>query len=714
MPASIFSEYWYRVAGLKPRLRAHVRIDRQYQRDQLWYMLEDRSSGRQYRFTPAAHEFLGALDGSRTVQQIWEHVAARRKEEAPTQDEALRILAMLHSLDLMQCDVPPDIDELFGRFQSHQRSLLAQRWSNPLSVRVPLYDPDRLLERMLPLIRLVFSRGGLALWLVVVIAGFFSGAQHWLELSENVVDRVLSPQNLLLLSLLYPCIKLAHEFGHAAATKVWGGEVHDVGVFFVAMIPMPYVDCSSASMFRLTRHRAVVGAAGMMVELFLASLAMFLWLNAETGLLRACAFNVILIAGVSTILVNGNPLLRFDAYYILADLAGIPNLGTRANRYLGYLCQRYLFGVSALPSPVSARGERRWFLCYSVASFFYRIVVSIGLIWFVAGKYLAVGALIAIWAANAQFLLPVLRLLRFLLTSPQLGAQRLRALLVSSSLAAATAFLLFGLPVPLTTEAEGVISLPEGAELRAGTSATVSRVLVEDGAEVAAGDVLIETEDPFLDAEAELYAAQLRQTQAKLGAAVGRRVEMEMLKDDLGRAEAELARVRERGAALQVSAPAAGRVVIPRIQHLEGRFLNQGDLIGYVLGDEPPRVKAVVPQERTALVRTKTQRVTIRTASRPDMPIKVTMRRDAPGATERLPHPALGSLGGGDLPTRPDDKDGLTLLRPVFQFELELPIDAREARIGERVHVRFDHGSESVGTQCYRVIRQLFLGKFEV
>ena len=98
-------------------------------------------------------------------------------------------------------------------------------------------------------------------------------------------------------------------------------------------LPVPYVDASSSAAFQEKWRRALVGAAGIVVELVLASFALLVWLNVEAGLLRAFAYNVMLIGGVSTILFNGNPLLRFDGYYVLADLLEIPNLADRAKRF---------------------------------------------------------------------------------------------------------------------------------------------------------------------------------------------------------------------------------------------------------------------------------------------------------------------------------------------------------------------------------------------
>ena len=108
------------------------------------------------------------------------------------------------------------------------------------------------------------------------------------------------PQNLILIWLSYPVIKLFHELGHGFAVKHWGGEVHEMGLMFLVFVPVPYVDASSSAAFHEKRRRAIVGASGILVEALLASMAMFVWINAEEGLLRAFAFNVMIIGGVST------------------------------------------------------------------------------------------------------------------------------------------------------------------------------------------------------------------------------------------------------------------------------------------------------------------------------------------------------------------------------------------------------------------------------
>ena len=141
------------------------------------------------------------------------------------------------------------------------------------------------------------------------------------------------------------------EFRWKHAGEKHGGEVHEMGIMLLVLAPIPYVDASAAGAFRNKWRRALVGAAGMLVELFLAAIAMAAWVMVEPGLVRSVAFNVLFVAGASTLLFNGNPLLRYDGYYVLADLIEIANLGNRSNQYWQWLAKRYLFGVKSVERP---------------------------------------------------------------------------------------------------------------------------------------------------------------------------------------------------------------------------------------------------------------------------------------------------------------------------------------------------------------------------
>jgi len=715
MSDALFSPSWYRVAGLKPRIRAHAAIHRHAYRGDVWFVLHDQAAGRSHRFSPAAHHFIGLMDGSRTVQEIWEATGKHLGDAAPTQEEVIRLLGQLHSADALLCDVPPDATEVFRRHQRHERMEWRRRLWTPLALRFPLWDPDRFLDRTLRWMRPLMGWLGALVWLAVVGAGAVLMVSHWTDLTENVIDRVLAPQNLLLLWLVYPLVKALHELGHAYATKRWGGEVHEIGIMLLVLVPVPYVDASSAWGFRDKGKRMVVGAAGIAVELFLGALALFVWLSAESGAVRAVAYNVMLISGVSTLLFNGNPLLRFDGYYVLADAIEIPNLGTRANKYLGYLFQRYLFGAADAENPAASAGERAWLLFYGIAAFLYRMFIMFVIILFIAGKFFIVGVLLALWALATQVVVPVGKSLNFLVSSPGLRRQRGRALGTSLAVTVVLLAFLFVIPAPSWTRAQGVVWVPEEAQVRAGTEGFVERLLAAPGTDVVRGQPLIEASDPFLRTRVAVLEAQLRELAAQYDALVSEdRVQAAMVREEMAAVAADLSRSREREAQLVLRSPANGRLVVPGAADLPGRFVSKGQLVAYVVEAKAPTARVAVGQDDIGLVRARTRGVEVMLAGWGASPFPAEIRREVPGASRQLPSAALGSMGGGPYAVDPRDTQGVTTLGRVFQLELALPPEMSSPYLGARVFVRFDHGYEPVGFQVYRASRQLFLRHFDV
>lgn len=708
----VFSASWHRVAGLKPRLRGHAVMSRHHYRGQLWFVLQDQSSRRVHRFTPAAYQVIGLMDGHRTLQEIWDVACARLGDDAPTQDETIRMLAQLHVADVLQCEIPPDVDEMLRRQERLRGMKLLQMIMSPLSVKFPLIDPERFLTAAMPFFRPFFSWYGAILWLVVVGFGAMLAGLHWGELTRDITDRALAPENLLIIWFTFPVIKLFHEFGHAFAVKRWGGEVHEMGIMLLVMMPIPYCDASASSAFRGKYQRTVVGAAGMLVEVFIAALTIMLWVNMEPGIARAVAYNIMLIAGVSTLLFNINPLLRFDGYYIFSDLIEIPNLRARASRYFSYVTERYMLGVKDNQTPEGSAGEKRWLIFFAIASFIYRLFITFAIIMVIAGKYFVFGVLLAIWSAIGALALPIIKGLGFLFLSPRLRKTRARAIAVTASVVGGLTALIFFVPVPMSTRAEGVVWVPERAIVRPGTEGFVTRVLGVPNSTVKQGDAIIQMEEPLLASQIRVLEARVAELEAQYDSQrTSERVRAELTRETLGAAQAELDRAQERARALQVTAPVAGRLVLARADDLPSRFVRQGQDLAYVLEGNELTVRVIVPQQDIDLVRSRTQSVEVLLSEDLDQPVAAVIRGEVPAATASLPNMALAVEGGGKVALDPRERN--KSLQKYFQFDLSLPARA-EVHIGGRAYARFDHGAEPLATQWYRRLRQVFLKKLNV
>ena len=710
------SSLWYRVAELRPQLVARARLHRHRYRGELWYLLQDPASGRVHRFTPAARLILAAMDGRRSVQDLWLLAERRLADDAPTQDEVIQLLGQLHAADLLMTDVPPDAIELFERGQRESRAKARRSWINPMAVRIPLWDPGEFLDRHAGLWPRLWGRGGALVWLAVVLPALLLLPSQWPELSGNLSDRVLQAENLLLLGLLFPLIKALHEMGHASATHAAGGEVHDMGLMLLVLMPVPYVDASSANVLRSRWARARIGAAGMIVEIFIAALAFYVWLLVEPGLARAVCFNLMLVAGVSALIFNGNPLLRYDAYYILADLIELPNLAQQSTRYWGYLFEQYVLRVHDAVSPAHTASERAWYSFYGIASTVYRLFVTIAIALFIGAQFFFIGVVLALWALVMMAVVPVVKAVRHLQARPSLRERRGALMVWGGGAAILATLLVLWMPVPYRVQAEGVVWLPEQATLRAGAGGFFARFEAPPGSPVKVGTPLLASYDPTLEAQLRLLEARVEELEANYNNEfVNDRARAEMVKGQLELERESLERARERARGLHLAAESNGVFTVPQPADMPGRFFKKGEVMGYVLGEVQPVVRVVVEQAVVDTVGLSTQGVELRLAEDIGQIREGRIVRQVPAGADEAPSRALVSQGGGRIAADPRDPQGRRTLERIFQIDVafERPLE-RPSAFGQRVFVRFDLRPEPLATQWYRALRRLFLNHFSV
>ncbi len=658
------------------------------------------------------------LDGSRTVQQVWDTTCEQLDDETLTQDEVIRLLGQLHTADVLLGDIPPDIEELSDRGAHQRNKMMLMSFMNPLAVRMPILDPDDFISATMPLVRPFISWFGALIWLAVVGYGGFLALAHWEELTKNVMDRVLTAENLGLLMLCYVGVKAVHELGHAYVVKHWGGDVHEIGVMFLVFMPVPYVDASDSMRFQSKWQRALVGAAGIIVEAFLAAVAMIVWLNAEDGLVRAFAFNVMLIGGVSTFLFNGNPLLKFDGYYVLSDLIEIPNLTNRSKTHIGYLIKRYAFGMEEVESPATAPGEAVWFTFYAIAAFIYRLFITFAIVLLISTKFFFFGVLMAIWSVTLMFVWPLMKQSWFLLTSPALRHHRGRAFAMTGGVIAALAGLLFAIPLPHATVAEGVVWVSGDRVVHSEAEGIVIALSALPGGHVGPGAALVTLDNPLIAARVKLLEDYIDELQRRLAAQdFVDRSAARALQEELRAAEADRALTLKRSESLTVRTATAGVLVLPLGQGIIGRFLQKGDVVGYVTDFQDPLIRVIVAEDRSDLVRSETLKVQLRFASDPDRILPARIEREVPAMSASLPSMALATEGGGRIALDPSATDAAgerRTLSNLLHLDIRLAPGTTFRSLGERVYVRFDHGREPAAAQIYRVFRQIFLSQFDI
>lgn len=726
-----FSESWYRVANQHPQLRSTVQTYRQQYRGQMWHVVRDPSNNQFFRLNDAAYHFVGLLDGRRTVGEVWESCNEQLGDQAPTQNEAIQLLGQLYTANLLHGEMPADAEGMFERYRKRVGREVRGYMMNLLFIRIPLIDPNHFLNRWVSVFGWMFSWFGLLLWaLLLAVGGYFVIGQFG-KLYSNA-SHVLDPDNLIYLYLSFAVIKAIHEFGHGFACKKFGienrsgGEVHTMGIMFLVFMPVPYVDASSAWALRSKWQRIFISAGGMYVELAVAAVAAIVWANTREGhVAHIIAYNIMFIASVSTLLFNGNPLLRFDGYYILSDLLEIPNLSQRSKEYVYYLVKKYVYGIKRARTTAHHRGEKRWLSFYAVASTIYRVFISIRILFFVADKLFFVGAILAIVAVITWVFVPLGKWIKFLATSPELARVRPRAVYSTLLFFVVVIAFLGAIPFDEHDRADGFIEPRELRNIYAGTAGFVQKVHESGGQVTPDGKPLLIAENRVLEAQFKKLLAQRKRTHRQLHIAKTRQqAEVQAMVSQLRALDKQLAQHYQDLGRLRVTAPLEGVWIAPDIEKLVGGYVKAGDFLGRVASTDRLIVRALAEQTvGPRLDPDRYHRVEIRVKGRPAIYFEGVIEKILPAGLKRLPTASMGYAAQGALAVDPTDPEGTKAMENFFEVQIDLKeVYARDQEVettvrllpGQRVVVRFELGSRPLVFQWWHSIRQLVQRRFQV
>lgn len=716
-----FSESWYRVKNLKAKLRASAQISRQYYRGERWYVVRDPAGNQYHRLSDPAYRFVGLLDGRRTVGEAWDLAGGHLADDAPTQPEVIQILSHLYSANLIDADVTPDAAVLLRRHKKLTQRKMQGRLMNILFPRIPLWDPDRFLKLWMPVVRLGFSRVGALIWLLVVGLATAMLAQEWGTITEAAADSV-KPHNWLWLWGVFVVIKLIHELGHAFGCRRFGGECHEMGIMFLVFIPTPYVDASSAWGFPNKWHRIFVGAGGMIVELFVAAIISLVWLQMDKSTLAAqLMFNAMLVASVSTVVFNANPLLRYDGYYILSDWLEIPNLRQKSSEYALGLLKRHVFRVKQ-QQPLPPVGQRVWLFFYAIASSIYRVIVGFAIMMLVYFQIPVLGVLMAIGGVMTWLLVPVYKTTKYLLLEPELHRKRTRAISFTVAVAAAVIILIGLVRFPVNIDETGVIEPANKFVVRGQSPGFITRLgrhpdgrPLKDGDVIKKGQVLWFAEDKNLDTQIEYFKSQVDATDRRMRSArESDPLQLQVLTEQMAVSRKLLSEAEERRRELTVIAPIDGQLVAPNLNELVGRHLREGQEAAVIADMSEFEVVTLVEQRDSAQVIDYVQRGTgkfkteVRPAGGIDHILTGTGIEDR-GATLYAPHPAVTEQTGEEIGIDRTDQSGRKLVAPQFELRVKLsPKDNEQIQVpGQKAFVRFKLGNQPLIQQWGRRFWQL-------
>ena len=717
-----FSPFWHRVRSMKPRLRPHVQITRQYYRGQRWHVVHDPATNQFYRLSPIAHEFVCLLDGKREVEHVWDSTLARHGDDAPTQNEIIQLLSQLYNSNLLSVEATPETEQLLGRGRERTKKKVQQQAIGLMYFKVKLFNPDRILTLIEPVLRPVLNKWGFLAWCAWVLAAAIAVLPHWEDLQTGF-GSAIAPSNWAWMIAVFVVVKLIHETGHGVICRRFGGQVPEFGVMMLVLIPAPYVDASACWAFPSKWQRMAVGAGGMIFELFVAGVAAFLWLSTHDGqLLHQLSYNAMLTASVSTVLFNANPLMRFDGYYILSDLLEVPNLMQRSFGMLKHLAQQYIYRIKDLQPPSSDPAEQTILIVYGILAMAYRVFLFFSITLYVMGQLFGLGLILAVWTAVMWFILPVGGFVHWLATNPKLAEFRPRAIFTSIGLIALGLVAVGLIPAPDNRRAVGVVESAQRSGVFFNVDGFVEAAFVRPGDRVKEGDPIVQLKSNELRAQLASVIAMQEEAAAverdamrsgNEGAAQVARERQAMLASQRAVFEGRVAR-------LTVRAPHAGVVVGADPAAAIGSFVKEGDGICEVVDMDQLRVAAVLTQTEASWLFELAQEqyeVEMRLASNVAKVIDGDNVRVVDAGQRELPHAGLGYGGGGTFETKQEDKQGRATKGPQFKAF----IDAKEPGTlsaagapGEKVALRFSLPSRPLIGQWVDRLQKLIQGRVNI
>ena len=548
-----------------------------------------------YRFHEEEFAILQMLDGEATLDSIKERFESEFAPQKITFQDLQQFIGMLHRSGLVISETAGQGRQLKKRRDEKKRKEWLGRLTNVFALRWRGVDPERFLNWLYGYTRWIFHPVCVAMCLALAIS-----ALVWVIVQYNVFYSRLpgfheffdprSPDKWLYLALTMGVVKVLHEIGHGLTCKHFGGECHEIGFMLLVLTPCLYCNVSDSWMLPNKYRRAMIGAAGMYVEMVLASAATFLWWFSDRAtLLNNLSLNVMFICSVSTLMFNGNPLLRFDGYYIMMDLTEIPNLRQKATEILKRFMVGLCLGLEQPENPFLPQKNRVFFGLYTVAAVAYRWIVVFSIVMFLIKVFEPIGLKIVgqVIAAVGFFGLvvqPLWQLARFFYMPGRMHKVKKHRVIASLAVVAVLLAAIIFLPLPHSVKCEFEIQPRNASAVYVEVAGQVQEIHVKEGQQVEQGQPLITLSNPDLELSVLHLAGQRNVTEARLKTVERERFHSEQsglqvgqLSELLATTEKQLEEKQQELSRLQITAPVAG-VVIPAPPRPAGGDVEEGRL----------------------------------------------------------------------------------------------------------------------------------------
>ena len=727
------------------RMRPDLSARRHRYQGRTYWVLKEPVGLNYFRFHEEEYEILNMLDGRSSLEDIKEQFESQFAPQKITFQDLQQFIGMLHRSGLVISHASGQGVQLKKRRDEKKRRELLGKLSNVFAFRWRGIDPEWILNRIYPWTGWFFSVPMILFVLLFGLSALTLVTTQYDEFESRLptFHQFFGPHNWIYLGITMAIVKVLHEFGHGLSCKRYGGECHEMGFMLLVFTPALYCNVSDSWMLPNKWHRVFIGAAGMYVEIFLATCATWIWWFSYPGtLINALSLSVMFICSVSTVMFNGNPLLRFDGYYILMDVLEIPNLRQKATEVLRRFMVNLCLGIEQPENPFLPQTNRFWFGLYTVAAVFYRWVVVFSIVMFL-NKALEpyglkiIGRLMAVTGLFGLVIQPLWQLGKFFWVPGRMHKVKKYRVVGTLSVVAAVIFVVGWIPLPyhvdctmrlVPFEAESVYPTVPGVLAEIPTD-------IKPGVEVREGTVLGRLENVDLEISVTRLKAERDEAESQLKSLEYRRHDERELSVQINRVKRRLEttdkQLKEKQAQLnrlQLTANTTGVIISPEYRPAppspDGRLsfwsgspfekkneralMTEQDLFCEI-GD-PHRLSAelFIDQNDIELVK-RDNEVHVLLDAFPNRVFKTQVARIAVADLKVTPR-GMSSQAGGELNSEIDPTTGAS--RPIntsYQSQTEVVGDPEQMlRIGWRGRAKVFTGWQTIFQRVSRFVARTF------
>jgi putative peptide zinc metalloprotease protein len=694
-----------------------------------------------FRFQEEEYAILDLLDGDRSLDDVKADFEAQFPPQKIRLEELGMFLGTLHRSGLIVSDAPGQGRQLKKRYDERRKQEWINRFANILSLRFRGINPERLLTWMDTWLGWIYSRWCVALCMLLALSALLLVTVQFKVFQSKLptFHQFFTVGNAFWLMLVLGVTKIIHEFGHGLTCKHFGGECHEMGVMMLVLTPCLYCNVSDSWMLPNKWQRAAIGAAGMYVEVVIASICTFVWWYSSPGLLNHLCLSTMFVCSVSTVIFNGNPLLRYDGYYILSDLMEIPNLSQKASsilsRTMGHLC----LGLEMQDDPFLPRRNRFLFGLYAVAAAAYRWVVVFSILFFLNEffkpyRLQVVGQMLGAMSLYGLLIQPLWKLGQFFYVPGRVDLVDKKRLFLSLVVVAMIISAVVLIPLPHRIYANLELEAHEADSIYFGVPGQLESVLVKPGMKVEKGAILARLSNidlnlalAELQTQRETLEAQLKSLQRLAFKDAAAQARVREVEEQLAGVEQQIKEKEKDLAKLEIKASKSGTILLPPETPLKkpsegdlanwsgtpfepknlGCFLSEQDLLCQIGDPGVMQALVVIDQADVAHVNLD-QEVDIKLDELPDETFHGKIMKMSKTDVRVSPR-HLSGKAGGELATKTDES-GIERPLTISYQALVYPIQSEygELHIGLRGKAKIHVPWEPLGTRLWRWFSQTF------